>query len=92
MKLPEAEIIKAVYTLLENKIQAGATVAPYELSYVQRVLDDGGVVELSTCFSDVTELSTYVPVYSTQTPDFSAGAYVYETIDFEGEFYAIRLF
>ena len=77
MKLPEAEIIKAVYTLLNEKVQSGATVAPYELSYVQRVLEDGGIVELSTCFSDVTQLSGSVPVYSTETPTFSAGAYIY---------------
>ena len=77
MKLPEAEIIKAVYTLLENKVQSGAAAAPYELSYVQRVIDDGGTVELSTCFSSNTALSSYVPVYSTETPAFDAASYVY---------------
>lgn len=77
MKLAQSAVIKAVYDLLQDKVQAEGTAAPYQLSYVQRVLDDGGTIELSTCFSDNSALSTYVPVYSSESPDFSAVAYIY---------------
>lgn len=77
MKLAQASIIEAIYTLLTDKVQAGNTVYPYELSYVQRVLNDGGTLELSTCFTDVSELSSTIPVYTSESPDFSADAYIY---------------
>lgn len=77
MRTATDDVIKAVYDLLLNNVQNGTSAGPYELSYVRRVSDDGGIVELSTCFSENSAFSDYVPVYTSQIPTFNGRAYIY---------------
>ena len=77
MKVAQGAIIQAVYELLNDKIYSGDAAQPYTLSYIKRVTDDGGSIELSTCFSDNTAFTSYIPVFSSQTPTFKADAYIF---------------
>jgi hypothetical protein len=76
MRNPQGEIIKAVYTLLRDKVIAPNNNGAYNLSYIQRVTNDGGTVILSECLTE-TGLNTFVPVYSSESPDFDSQAYIY---------------
>lgn len=77
MKVAQGSVIKAIYDLLKDKVLAPGTAGAYNLSYVQRVTDDGGECILSTCFSDNTSLTGYVVPYTSQVPTFADKAYIF---------------
>ena len=78
MKLAQGQILKAVYTLLKDKVLAPELAGAYNLNYVQRVIDDDGSIIVSTCFSDNTSLTgSYIPAYTSQTPTFADKAYIF---------------
>ena len=71
MKLAAGDVIKAVYEILNGKINSNS----YTISYEKRVEDAGGTLIGSSCIP--IYFTETLPVYTSQSPDFQAEAYVY---------------